>query len=216
MPEGTSENPFCTRRIRPGVIAFLFPPGQDVETLLERLRSGGWQGEIVGPHGSGKSALLATLIPALERAGQRVTLVELHDGQRRLPTKSMEPLLGRHESPPRPSPGILVVDGYEQLARWRRWLLRRRCRRRRLGFIVTAHASVGLPLLWQTSVTPELAQRIVAQLTVGLAPLLAPSELSECLARHHGDMRETLFSLYDRYEESRSHGRQPLVRSPSD
>jgi hypothetical protein len=216
MPQEISENPFCTRRIRPGAICYLFPPGQDTETLLERLRTSGWRGEIVGPHGSGKSALLATLIPALERAGQRVILVELHDGQRRLPAKSMEQFFGRHESPPPSSPGILVVDGYEQLTRWRRWLLRRRCRRHGRGLIVTAHASVELPLLWQTSVTPELAERIVAQLTVGLTPSVAASELSECLARHHGDMRETLFSLYDRYEESRFRGRQTLIRLPSD
>jgi hypothetical protein len=204
MPQEASENPFCTRRIRPGAIPFLFPPDQDAQTLLERLRTSGWQGEIVGPHGSGKSALLATLILALERAGQRVTLIELHDGQRRLPAKSMGKFLGQQKSPPPPLPDILVVDGYEQLPRWRRWLLRRRSRRHGRGLIVTAHASVGLPPLWQTSVTPELASRIVDQLTTGLTPLLKPSELSDCLARHHGDMRETLFSLYDRYEENRS------------
>jgi hypothetical protein len=216
MPQETAENPFCTRRIRPGGIPFLFPLGEDTETLLERLRTNGWRGEIVGPHGSGKSALLATLIPALERAGHRVTLIELHDGQRRLPAQSAAQLLGRQESSPTASPGILVVDGYEQLPRWRRWLLRRRCRRCGWGLIVTSHASVGLPPLWQTSVTPELAQRIVDGLTPSELPLLTPSDLSECLARHHGDMRETLFSLYDCYEESRSRQRQATVRSPSE
>ena len=32
-----SENPFCTRRVRPGAIPFLFPPDQTAEALIERL-----------------------------------------------------------------------------------------------------------------------------------------------------------------------------------
>ena len=56
----------------------------------------GWWGEILGPHGAGKSALLATLIPAVERAGRRPVLVELHDGQRRLP---LDLSCGRRLSP---------------------------------------------------------------------------------------------------------------------
>jgi hypothetical protein len=197
MRDERPENPFCTRRIRPGAIPFLFPAGQDAETLVEQLRQNGWWGEIVGDHGSGKSALLATLIPAVERVGQRVTLIELHDGQRRLPLR----LDGGRRLRTRQ---IMVIDGYEQLSRCRRWLLKRLCRRRGWGLVVTAHASVGLPPLWQTATTPELAQRIVDQLTAGQTPPLAPSELAECLARHHGDLRETLFHLYDRYEEMRS------------
>ena len=62
-----SSNPFSTRRVRPGAIAYCFPEGVDVETLLARLHENGWRGEIVGPHGSGKSALLATLMPAIEQ-----------------------------------------------------------------------------------------------------------------------------------------------------
>ena len=122
----TLENPFCTRRVRPGAIPFLFPAGEDAETLVGRLRQNGWWGEIVGAHGTGKSALLATLIPRIELAGRQPLLVELHDGQRRLPLD-----LDR-DSRLRP-PTLLVVDGYEQLSRWRRWLLKRLCRRRGWG-----------------------------------------------------------------------------------
>jgi hypothetical protein len=227
MCDEPSENPFCTRRIRPGAIPFLFPDGQNAETLVDRLRTHGWCGEIVGPHGSGKSALLATLIPAIERAGRHVTLVELHDGQRRLPLRlggnrvkwgrhsclpwlsRMRPLLGRQECLPHLPSRVFIIDGYEQLSRWSRWRLRRVCRRNNWGLVVTSHASVGLPPLWQTAVTPELAQAVVATLLAGRSSPLSEPELAECLARHRGDLREMLFGLYDHHEALRSKSRAP-------
>ena len=78
------ENPFCTSRIQPGATPFIFPPGDSISQLVDRLREDNWWGQIIGPHGSGKSALLATITAAVERAGRRAVLVELHDGQRRL------------------------------------------------------------------------------------------------------------------------------------
>ena len=57
-----------------------------------------------------------TLAPAWESAGKRVLLIELHDGQRRLPDSargSIEQL----------EAGLVTVDGYEQLGfRDRAWL----------------------------------------------------------------------------------------------
>jgi hypothetical protein len=197
MSKELSDNPFCTKRVRPGAISFLFPPGQDAEMVVQRLQRNGWWGEIVGAHGSGKSALLATLIPQIELAGRRAMLVELHDGQRRLPLD-----LGRDDRI-RP-PMVLIVDGYEQLSRCRRFLLKRHCDRRGLGLVVTVHVSVGLPELYQTAPTPELTERIVAQLLAGRSPPCTKSELVACFARHHGNIRETLFDLYDLYEVRRS------------
>ena len=204
----TSENPFCTRRVRPGAIPFLFPPGEDAEMLVERLQRNGWRGEIIGAHGSGKSALLATLIPAIQRAGRHAALVELHDGQRRLPRDCPNFRVGENGAVPLDAafsaPLVLVVDGYEQLSRWRRFLLKRRCRRRGWGLLATAHNSVGLPELCRTAATPAVAEQIVGRLLIGQASPFAPSELAECLARRGGNLRETLFDLYDLYEQRRT------------
>jgi hypothetical protein len=194
-PFDASDNPFCTRRIRPGAIPFLFPPGQNAESLVEQLRQAGWWGEIVGPHGSGKSALLATLIPAIERAGPPTTLVTLHDGQRRLPLDLRDPQL-------RP-PLVLIVDGYEQLGRWQRWLLRRRCRRRGIGLLATAHSPVGFPPLCRTAVTPEVAAQVVNYLLGDRSSPFPAEEVSRYLSRRGGDLRETLFDLYDLFEQRR-------------
>jgi len=208
MSNQASENPFCTRRVRPGAIPFVFPDGQDAETLVQRLQQSGWWGEIVGAHGAGKSALLATLIPQIELTGRRAVLVELHDGQRRLPLDI------NRDSRLRP-PMVLIVDGYEQLSRWRRFLLKRRCRRRGWGLLVTAHTPVGLPELYRTAATPDLAERIVGQLMKGQASPFTAAELAERFARHDGNLRETLFDLYDLYEQRRSFDSAPKSNGES-
>jgi hypothetical protein len=186
-------NPFSTRHTRPGAIAYRFPPEQSAERVVERLRAGGWRGQILGPHGSGKSTLLAAVLPALQRAGQRPLVVELHDGQRRLPADFRRMIEAA-------AAGVVVVDGYEQLAPWNRYRLRRLCRRRKLGLLVTTHRSAGLPDLFCTEVAPEVAWDLVEHLLAGFPPLVTPEQLRERLARHRGNLREVFFDLYDLYE----------------
>jgi len=191
-----SDNPFSTSRVRPGAIPFVFSPGETAETLVGRLQQAGWWGEIIGRHGSGKSTLLAALTAAIERAGQPTVLVTLHDGQRRLPLDL------RHDGRLRP-PVVLIVDGYEQLGRWHRLLLKRFCRRQGIGLLVTAHESMGLPLLCATTVTLDLAEQIVRQLLGDQSSPFTAAEVSQALSRRDGDLRETLFDLYDLYEQRR-------------
>lgn len=192
----TSENPFCSRRVRPGGIPYLFASGESAQQLVDRLRQNAWWGQVVGPHGSGKSALLAALIPAIERAGRRTLLVELHDGQRRLP-------LDFKRSGDLDCSTVLIVDGYEQLGFWHRFRLKRFCRRRGLGLLLTAHAPVGMPDLLHTSATPELARQIVEQLQRDHPPHVTAPDVAKRFADHGGDLREVLFDLYDLYEQRR-------------
>jgi hypothetical protein len=67
----SAENPFSTRHVRPGAIAYQFPPGKSADRLVQRLGENNWQGQIVGPHGSGKSALMAALKAAIEQSGRQ-------------------------------------------------------------------------------------------------------------------------------------------------
>jgi hypothetical protein len=194
-----AENPFSARRISPGAVSYVFPAGENPETLVERLRQAGWWGEIVGPHGSGKSTLLAALMAAIQRAGHQTVLIALHDGEHRLPPSvQCDPRLR--------SPMVLVVDGYEQLSRWSRFTLKRSCRRQRLGLLVTAHKSVGLPHLYQTAVRAEVGGQVVDLVLAGRQPPFGPEEVSRCLARHGGNLREALFELYDLFEGTASSG----------
>jgi energy-coupling factor transporter ATP-binding protein EcfA2 len=182
--------------VRPGAVSFLFSEGEDATSLLKRLREQGWWGAVLGPHGSGKSALLATLIEALERLARRVLLVELREGERRLPGHARRALA---QDPPEQ----LVIDGYEQLGRLARWRLRRFCRRSGLGLLVSAHGPVSLPELYRTRIDLPLVQRLVAQLQAGHKPLVGDDDVAAVHTRHGHDVRELLFTLYDLYESRR-------------
>ncbi|NLF06647.1 MAG: hypothetical protein GX594_01525 [Pirellulaceae bacterium] len=186
-------NPFSSHNIRPGAMPFIFPEGENADSMVRRLRENGWRGEIVGGHGEGKSTLLAELLPALRRAGRKPLLIELHDGQRRLPLDldaccRAEPF------------DLLIVDGCEQLGRWNRLRLKRLCRRRGWGLLATAHGSVGLPRIYRASVSPELAAKVVEQLLAGRTPSFDPAEISAAFERQRGNLREMLFDLYDVHE----------------
>lgn len=185
-------NPFSTRRTRPGAIAFIFRAGESPATLVKRLEENGWRGEIVGPHGSGKSTLLCALLPAIKSAGREPIVVTLHDGERSL-TTHWDALTATGAKT------LLVIDGYEQLSRWSRWRLRRFCKSRGCGLLVTAHVSVGLPALASTTADFETALAVVRALGSDCAAL-DRATIERSWHAHCGNLREVLFDLYDLHE----------------
>ncbi len=192
-----ANNPFSTRCTRPGAIPFRFENGADATTLVGRLRSLGWRAQIVGPHGSGKSTLIAALRPALAAAGREVRLVGLHQGDRRLPISADE---WRQFTPATQ----LIVDGYEQLGAFARWQVARRCRRQGCGLLVTTHADVGLATLFTTSPCLELAVALVRQLLPPCDDTIAEADIEAAWRANGGNLREMLFALYDLFEQRRS------------
>ncbi len=187
------ENPFSTRFVRPGAIAYRLPSGRDLGSLAARFDSIGLAGQIVGPHGSGKSTLLADLIRLWEGAGQRVVLIELHDSERRLPLRLADLL---HGTPPT----LIAVDGYEQLSPRSRRQVRRFCRRHRIGLVVTAHRSMGIPDLIRCVASLEQVRQIVRSLLARQPSLISDDDIRASFNRHEGNVREVLFEMYDLYE----------------
>jgi len=188
-------NPFSTRWIRPGVLPFLFPAGVDASQLVTRLRELGWWAQILGEHGSGKSSLLQTLRASLEAAGRRVELLALQAGETRL-------RFGPDHAPQWNEHTQVVIDGYEQLGWYARRWLRRQCRRRNAGLLVTAHRRLRLPVLWQAASTPAMAQTVVARLLPPEhRPTITPEDVQRAYTLAGGNLRETLFTLYDLFEE---------------
>jgi energy-coupling factor transporter ATP-binding protein EcfA2 len=185
-------NPFSTRFVEPGAIPYRLPGGTELDELVVRFdATGGW-GEIVGPHGSGKSTLLASLLPHV--TAWTVHRVRLSTSQRSLPD-DLWPLPG-----PRP---LLVIDGFEQLG----WLTRRRvtraCRHAGAGLLVTTHRPVGLPPLHRTDVSPAALAWVLARLLPADAgTLLAGFDAAARVRSHRGSLREVLFELYDRWEQT--------------
>jgi hypothetical protein len=185
-------NPFSTRFIRPGAIPFVFPDSLSAQSLVEQLGASGWCGQIIGPHGSGKSTLLATLIPALEAAGRQVQHIALHQGEHRLPRMNRSTLTADTQ---------LVIDGYEQLSWWARRRVKSLCQRQGAGLLVTAHSDMGLPTLYQMHPSQKLAQTIVEKIVPADSTRLNTDDITRAFEATGGNLRETLFRLYDVYQE---------------
>ena len=190
-------NPFAVSAVRPGAIPYVFPDGTQAVDLIDALEDQHhWRGQIIGPHGSGKSTLLAALVPELEADGRRVLLFTLHEGQHTLPQEL-------RDAPKDNQPTILIIDGYEQLRRTSRWFLKLICRLRGWALLVTAHRDMGLPTLWETNVSPELAAAIVQRLLKSRGQEITPEQVDAALSRHAGNLRSVLFELYDQFELGR-------------
>lgn len=199
-------NPFSTRWTRPGALPYLLPEGETWKGMLERLSVAGWRGQVVGPHGSGKSTLLASLRRELTDRGVQSELVMLRNGGRAEPglwrTICRRPLVPSPGSPHAPSV-VLLLDGAEQLSRPARLLLSAACRLRRWGLVVTTHCDLGWPVLAWTVPSVAMAERIVDQLQTGRTSRVTPAQTAASFARHQGDLREMLFTLYELHEAQR-------------
>jgi hypothetical protein len=229
-----ASNPFATRYTRPDVGEYLFPVGGSMDWLVARLRENRWWGQVTGPHGSGKSTLVYTLLPRLQAAGRRVEIYSLHapvHGSRaaRSCGSPVEPSAAAAGLPAECSRRAaadlpvacwrdsiaswnastqIVVDGCEQLGWLQRTWLKWNCRRRGTGLLVTAHRDSGLPPLWTARTSVELAQRVVARLLgQGDAGWLRGEQVERLFAEHRGNVRELLFALYDLYEQRNAGGR---------
>ena len=60
-----SDNPFAVSKTGMGCIDFVFDSELTLSTILQALRQAKWIGQIVGPHGSGKSTLTVAIARAL-------------------------------------------------------------------------------------------------------------------------------------------------------
>lgn len=185
-------NPFATRHTRPGAVPPLNPAGAplDVDVVLvalERHR----RVAIVGPHGTGKSTLLAALASRLAADRQPAEVVRL----RRLQDAPLVlRLLARQAVE-----STLLVDGWERLGGPLALLIAAIARLRGLRMVVTSHRANGMPVAVRTAGTLPLLTAIVARLPDHGA-LITGDDLSDAFARHGGNLRDALGDLYDRYE----------------
>ncbi len=193
--DGMSTNPFATRFIRPGALPFLFLDGDSAEALVGRLKDQQWCGQILGEHGSGKTTLLATLMPLLEAAGRSVLAFKVGPGERRLP---------RIDRPALSSATQIVIDGYEQLSWWSKWQVRRLARRAGAGLLVTAHKDAGLPTVYETKPSEEVARAVVGKLMANEQVSLSPEDIGVNYRAADGNVREMLFKLFDVYRQQHS------------
>lgn len=191
-------NPFATCWTRPGALAFRFPDGQSADELVAALATNDWRGAIVGPHGSGKTSLLAALRPALRTAGCHIEAITIRPDQAvAVDLVARAPIAGRV---------LVVVDGFEQLGWVERARLVRRCRRERFGLLVTSHRRTWLPTLIRLAPGLPLVRQLVADLTAGTLSPLTAADIAAGYAQHGQNVREIFFDLYDRHERAAGGG----------
>lgn len=179
-------NPFSTRFVEPGAIPFYFrPEDPSIETIMAYLERSGSRAQMIAPHGAGKSTLLATLFPLLETRYGVVRQFTLHDNQRRL-----------HRPLP-PETGMIVIDGFEQLA----WMEKLRVFFHSRHLLITAHRRFpGLSLLPFPHPDPDRFIAIVRE-NLHVAPeMIDDAELMSAYFRNAADLRATFFELYDLLE----------------
>lgn len=181
------QNPFRVERI--DALAFR-PQGASWSELLVRLEALRHRAAIVGADGTGKTTFLADLARRLPLAGWRpVTRVLKPDSTRGEVRDAIE--VARTAG----VKDVLLVDGADHLKRLDWWRLARAARRAG-GLVIASHRTGLLPTLIETRTSAELLAELVRELAPGLADRLEP-ELAGLLARHHGNVRDTLRALYD-------------------
>ena len=204
-------NPFSTRFTRPGRIEPLDDAGRpvDVEGLLERLLDLGGTAAIVGPHGSGKSTLLAHLAEAIERRGgqsPRIRLRSWRDG------------LAAWRAICQSVAGATVcIDSWECIGPTTRILLRLAARLSGCGLLVTSHHGVGMPELTRCGTSASLLRAIVRSLPHSPdwhGTLICEADIDAAFANHSGNLRESLYTLYDRFEAGRRRVRAVVGTGP--
>ena len=196
-PPRPAPNPFATRHTQPGCVPPLDAAGQpvDLASLLSRLREHGGCGAIVGPHGRGKTNLLAHLAAALAaREG----------GLGPLRARSLRDTLGILQSILTAAAGTVVcIDSWEQLGPLSRLAVRAAAAWRRCGLLVTSHMPTALPTLVECCTSLEILAAIVATLP-DAGGCIAKADIEDTFTRHGGNLRDALADLYDRFESRRS------------
>jgi hypothetical protein len=185
-------NPFATRHTRPGALPPLDDRGDplDISALADRclvLPAAA----IEGPHGHGKTTLIARIVEHLGERGVPVEVVRMRsaaDGGRALLAVVR---VGR---------GTLVcIDGWERLGRMAAAVVRLAARCRSVRLLVTAHRSTGLPVVMRCATSERLLRAIVERLP-DHGGRIAAADVAAAFARHRGNLRESLYDLYDRFE----------------
>ncbi|HWL06803.1 MAG TPA: hypothetical protein VNQ76_00150 [Planctomicrobium sp.] len=180
------ENPFRVECLE--ALTYRFQSG-GLETLLHKLALNNHRGAIVGPHGHGKSTLLALLEQTLRQQRILVRSLQLTEANCREQSRLVrEWLISAGPN------AMLLLDGAEQLGYWN-WFKVRWFSRFRRGLVVTSHRAGLLPTVFNCETNPKLLDELVLQLTGKTS--LPGMDSSSLFETHQGNLRDCLRTLYD-------------------
>lgn len=214
-------NPFSTTAIRPGEIPFLADDAfvADVVRLWEQ---SGQSGQIIGPHGVGKTTLAIAIEEKVSnrfsctrriivRTGRRCGFCPFWDvdlqrfANQRTHTSGNASSTKRLHSQVRE---LWIINGMERLNWLQRLLVIGFCKLQKNGLLVTSHRKLaGLKIIGQ--LTPSLAmfQRIVRHLLTEHQDngngrhSLTDETIKQAFSTANGNMRDALMILYDAFDD---------------
>ncbi|MBA3700185.1 MAG: hypothetical protein H0W78_15150 [Planctomycetes bacterium] len=183
------ENPFRMQRIE-ALRYRLDAAGW--QQLLTRFAANRWRGVLVGPHGSGKTTLREEIEARLRANGWQVRALVIGDGDVLRWSMLMDLITGAGERT------LLSIDGLDRLGTVLWWRLRRAAREVG-GILATSHVPGRLPTLHHHQTSASLLSELVHGLMAdhGDDHAWIDQRCDELFARHHGDVRACLRSLYD-------------------
>jgi hypothetical protein len=202
---GIVVNPFASRYTRPGAVPPLDAAGRplDIAALLARLGSGCCV--IEGLHGRGKTTLVRRLLAAATAADRATRFVQVRSWFHAHGAVTAVATIA--------AGGVVGIDGWERLPAPYRLMIVVLARRRRLAVIATAHRPVGLPVLARCESSPAVVTAILERLP-DHGGRISPADVADAYARHRGNVRDALATLYDRFEERRGCARPSDTDEP--
>jgi hypothetical protein len=204
------ENPFSTCFTKPGQIPFIESESNQLDEIVDRFINAEYVGQIVGPHGSGKTTLTFDIQRRIAtQSGHGIHFLRKTVGEngKVLDTaRRNTPADGSCSTLPNgnQSTRILVLDGFERLPWYARTSLVHRCRVESTGLLITSHQRIrGLPVVASRLPKPKDLLSIVHHLIRDDAQanlIFSPQRLEFIFEDNAGNLRECLMACYDEYE----------------
>ena len=192
------QNPFSTRFVQPGAIAWL-ATDTSIDSLLFRLYDVGNRAIICGPHGSGKSTILIHLASVAQRKGLKVHCLRIRSWIDAIRVMRVFATIN-------PKQSLVSVDSWERLGFFG-WFLCQFADFRGLCVVVTVHKRPwwnNWPVLLHMKADDKTFRLLVDELMTKYAGSktieFSGAMLRDVFQRHSGNLREGFFELYDHYE----------------
>lgn len=193
-----SHNPFSTRYLRPGAIPFLFDEESgELEAMIDAFKQGGYFGQVVGPHGCGKSTLCFSICESLCTEFDDFRFITIRSAS------NIDVKVSRGEGDGSKR-SLTIIDGMEKLAALPQQmsianLLKRESKDSLAnGLIITSHRPLRfVPILYRLAPSIESLKRVVYFLDPKNS--IAQEELMRIYSKAGGNIREALMLCYDRH-----------------
>ena len=220
-------NPFAVSRVGLSQLDFIESTAGTVDSVASRLRNSNWRGQIIGPHGSGKTTLTIALAKSLAGQFRRFSWLVLHPGRwwfarprcrvqlaarsessgnglEFLEFRSDEPegLIAKRLQRLGPSE-LCFIDGVDQLSGgWQRKLIHAA---EKHAVVWTGHQKLpgNLPMLAELHPDLNVFRQLVERLLANAGKSLEQDLIDEAFRQADGDFRRAFGRLYDSWEQAK-------------